>query len=237
MAFRKAIAAPYVVGPVPTIAEPPGWEILLRETTVLYRLGRKEEARKCLESTVQMGLTPTEAAKWVVEHLLCLEEYDLAGYILEKDMGEYLPVAEFHFYMGLSLLFSDVVNKAFRHLSIAAEKHRPNVDARRGIAAGCLITGQYQRSLRLYRELVMEGVKEKDVLFGGIFSSTRRNFHHLELFVKALREITKKPYDSLKIERIVDLIRDFMKREEVEKNLLTFLLLKAVIKAIQKSQG
>lgn len=235
-AFRRTLTAPYLVGPVPTIPEPPEWEIYLRKTAILYRQKKDEEARRFFKMAMGTDTGEKDPAQWLVKHLLRMEEYELAERLIKTDFKEYLNVSERNFYLALVYLFSNRANEAFKALFSALENSKQNVNLRRAIAASYLITGQYHRALRIYRELLAEGIKAKDVLAGGIFSSIMRKGQHIDLFIKELQHTPETTCERFNTAKISDLLVKLLKYGEHQEDFLSLLLVKLVMKAIQKSQ-
>ena len=185
--FQLALRATYIIRPVPTMPEPPTWEIYLRKAAVLLRLGKDEEARKYISEVTNNEISPVKAFDWLIWHLIALEAYSAAKKAFDVlDHGE-IPQTQWYLYRGIIALFTENTEDALRDLHNVLKKDARNQCARRGLAIGYLLKKAYHRALGFYKKLILDGVMEYDVITGGLFSSIMRNCQNIEIFVKALQ--------------------------------------------------
>ncbi|MEJ5300850.1 MAG: glycosyltransferase [Thermodesulforhabdaceae bacterium] len=185
--FQLSLDAPYSIRPVPTIPDPPKWEVNLRITGILLGLGKYEEAKNFFKEATN-DLSKDRAFDWLMWHLIALEQYSTS----EKVIGELghdrkIPEDKHQFYKGITSLFSGNIEEAMKNLHASLRKDRENKHCKRGLALGYLLNGSYHRALGLYKELVLSGVLEYDVIIGGLFCSIMKNGQNIEIFEKTFR--------------------------------------------------
>ena len=243
--FQLALRAPYIIRPVPTMPEPLRWEIYLRKTAVLLRLGKDEEARKYISEVTNNEISPVKAFDWLIWHLIALEAYSAAKKAFDVlDHGE-IPQTQRYLYRGIIALFTENTEDALRNLHAVLKNDIQNQHARRGLASGYLLKKAYPRALGLYKELVSNGVLEYDVIIGGMFSSIMKNCQNIEIFLKAFQGLAcfkEVPVTNLgwentcedNLEFIKNLLLSALQQAKDAREPETLCFIRLILKAIKK---
>jgi len=246
--FQLALRTPYIIRPVPTIPEPPEWEIYLRKAAILLRLGKNEEAKECFLEVANNEIPPEKAFDWLIWHLITLEAYSTAKQALAVLDQSEISRTQWYFYKGVIALFTENIEEALKDLHNALKRDIRNQNIKRGLAIGYLLKRAYHRALGSYKELVLDGVLEYDVITGGMFSSIMKNCQNIEIFVEAMQKCECFKKESIKSNEcrnkcnndfeffknlLLSALQQAIEAKSPETLCFTRLILKAVKKASQ----
>lgn len=233
-AFERALSAPYVVGCIPTIPEPGDWEIFMKKSAVLLRLDRFEEAGRYLEEAIKSaGTDVISVVERIIGYFIELEDYDISRKILNTVLFRHISSVDLNFYTALILLFEGNIEISLKLFYGILKENNLHINTRRAIALGYLLKGNYRRALRLYRELIMEGLVHEDVVAGGMLSGLIMGKDNLKDFAKILRNVKGMRFEKYGIEEAITFLHSCFKSKGASRDVLTFLFLKLILKAFR----
>ncbi|MCX7858303.1 MAG: hypothetical protein N2513_10080, partial [Deltaproteobacteria bacterium] len=155
----------------------------------------------------------------------------------EEEISKIISYWESHFYRGLCLLFKNYPEIALKHFYIALRESSLRKEVQRAIAVSFFTLERYNRAIRLYRNLILEGLKEKDIIMGGLLSSVMLNGHLMDTFVKAIpkgdKELVENPTNFRALANSIDpLLKSLITKRE---DRLTMLFSKLIVDSFQNN--
>ncbi len=185
--FKRSLGKLYEIDVIPTIRPPKKWEEFLHLAFNYFLLGDEKGFEYFLEGATREGISFEEAYEWIICHGVNMEENEAVSKLAERVSSKSLltPLALTN--TGLAEIRRNNFAKAEKYLIMAIKADPYKAEAKINLAFLYGLVGKLEKSLKLYKQLLIEKKETLESLLGGMLVSLKLGREE-KLFERAIKE-------------------------------------------------